>query len=196
MASFKPVVVIVTAGDCPHCHHFSPEREKLIALLQNNSNVTYLDVKLKSMRDKLSDYFTQSNISDYVRWFPTISIHDGQAWNSGKTKGFIYSSKEENGQIRPGKAPLVADAIMAWVNSQYPKLTSSSPSSLSPSSPSSNVNGSASSIVAPLIASSQKGTTVGPTKSSAKGDLQSPFTMDQALCGKMRIIAKSNQNKI
>jgi len=116
----RPVVVIATADDCPHCTVF--KRSTLPGLLQalaNDNRVRVVRISLAHMADEIDPSYPRG-IRRLIFGFPSIMLFNGIAWNSGVVRemdGLTFNAAFEDGTLQyVPRDPFNTDGIMSWIN--------------------------------------------------------------------------------
>lgn len=86
MADVRPVLVVITAGDCPACTTFkTTDWPAVKKALEDSKEVRIKHIDLKSMKDSLPGDVSK-DLQMYRRFYPTMMIVPGDQWNKGNVR--------------------------------------------------------------------------------------------------------------
>ena len=152
MASSKPVLFILTAGNCGSCKAFLADKKEgwdaLKAKVDHDKKLRLVYVEVANTSSAIDYSVYPEDLSRYIGFFPHIGLYSGSSWdqaiaNKGQRialQGVVFNGVWEGGRItsmKTGRKEAKVNNIMSWVDSNLPILSSLSTSSLPPQSPAS-----------------------------------------------------------
>jgi hypothetical protein len=119
----RPVIVLVTAETCSHCHTFkSNVWTKLRPVLDTSRRFRVVEINLPTTDAKPGRQYPR-DLERFLRWFPILFMVSGSSWNEASREGSMSSLDAVvfNGRIDEGRVSHQAGAsptkenILSWL---------------------------------------------------------------------------------
>lgn len=129
MSGSKPVLVIMTAGNCGACQSLKKVWPSMKAEIEKKNLVTIVEADRPQMKDKLGSDFP-SDLNRYTKWFPMFILFDGTEWaaasSGGQLNGVIFHGIIERGgspeYAKNSNYSMKAEGIIQWIQDNIMKL--------------------------------------------------------------------------
>lgn len=128
----RPVFVLATAKNCPHCHTFRNNIwGGLKPQIENSGKVRLVEIDLPSTGSQPDDNIYPVDVRRYIRWFPTMFVIEGQSWNKGlkdkrnrnlKLNGSVLGGQFKGDVVEYASPPDMSErGILGWLDGELKK---------------------------------------------------------------------------
>ena len=133
----KPVLVVITAGNCGHCRNLKQVWPDIQQAIEGTGLVRVVNIPLEMMSSPIDTNVYPSDLKTYKLWFPMFLLVSGSTWNEAmsNTQAEVpLQAKVMSGEVRPdGRIqissnpvyPLNKENIINWIRATIPDLPSS-----------------------------------------------------------------------
>ena len=118
----RPVIVLTTANDCPHCVKYHEKWPAIKAKINESGAYRVIENNLKSRMDKPDSSKVPMAITSFIPHFPSIALFEGIRWN----KAMRDKNSKLTGVICPvdiGNVPL----LLKWLEVESGKFKTITP---------------------------------------------------------------------
>ena len=128
MGDSRPIMILVTAGNCGNCQKFKPVWPKIRNNIEKLGVVRVHEAEVPVMFTSLPPQFPK-DLNRFIGFYPTFLLVEGNTWNASlnskdiKIDARVYNGEFSGGRmmIKDARLGYTEDNLISWINSEVKK---------------------------------------------------------------------------